>query len=79
MPERGVSVDHSTLNRWVVKYSPQLEDAVHRRKRSVGRSWRMDETSINVTGPWYSLYRAVDKTGQTIDFLLTEQRDERAE
>jgi putative transposase len=78
MRERGVYVDHSTINRWVVKYSPQLEAAFHRRKRSVGRSWRMDETYIIVKGRWYYLYRAVDKTGQTIDFLLTEQRDERA-
>src|SRR5207302_5255432 len=62
----------------VVQYSRQLEEAFHRRKRSVWISWRMDETSIKVKGQWYSLYRAVDKTGQTIDFLLTEQRDEQA-
>jgi putative transposase len=78
MEERGVSVDHATINRWVVKYSPQLDEAFHRHKRSVWRSWRMDETYIKVKGQWYYLYRAVDKTGQTIDFLLTEQRDERA-
>ena len=78
MQERGVSVDHSTVNRWVVKYSPQLEEAFHRRKRSVWLSWRLDETYIRVKGEWKYLYRAVDKTGQTIDFLLTEQRDEHA-
>jgi putative transposase len=78
MLERGVHVDHSTINRWVIKYSPQLEAAFHRRKRLVWVSWRMDETYIKVKGEWYYLYRAVDKTGQTIDFLLTEQRDERA-
>jgi putative transposase len=78
MEERGVSVDHATINRWVLKYSPQLEATFHRRKRSVGRSWRMDETCIRVKGEWRYLYRAVDKHGQTIDFLLTEQRDERA-
>jgi transposase-like protein len=55
-----------------------LEEAFHRRKRPVGVSWRMDETYIRVKGEWRYLYRAVDKTGQTIDFLLTEQRDERA-
>src|SRR5918999_2411211 len=76
--ERGVAVDHATVNRWVVKYSPQLEEAFHRRKRPVWLSWRMDETYIKVKGQWSYLYRAVDKTGQTIDFLLTEQRDERA-
>ena len=64
MQERGVSVDHSTINRWVVQYSPELEAAFHRRKRPVWLSWRMDETSIKVKGRWYYLYRAVDKTGQ---------------
>src|SRR5215813_6001975 len=78
MCERGVHVDHSTINRWVLQYSPPLEEAFHRRKRPVWVSWRMDETYIRVKGQWYDLYRAVDKTGQTIDFLLTEQRDERA-
>jgi len=78
MQERGVSVDHATVNRWVLKYSPPLEEAFHRRKRSVGRSWRMDETYIRVKGQWRCLYRAVDRSGQTIDFLLTEQRDTEA-
>jgi putative transposase len=78
MRERGVPVDHATVNRWVVKYSPPLEAAFHRRKRPVWSSWRMDETYIRVKGQWTYLYRAVDKTGQTIDFLLTTQRDERA-
>jgi putative transposase len=60
MQEHGVFVDHVTVHRWVLKYSPQLEEAFHRPKRPVWLSWRMDET------------------GQTTDFLLTEQRDERA-
>src|SRR2546428_6451727 len=78
MEERGVDVDHSTINRWTIKYSPLLEEAFHRRKRPVWVSWRMDETYIKVMGEWKYLYRAVDKHGQTIDFLLTEQRDEQA-
>jgi putative transposase len=78
MRERGVHVDHSTINRWVIKYSPQLEEAFHHRKRPVGRSWRLDETYIRVKGEWRYLYRAVDKHGQTIDFLLTEHRDQEA-
>ena len=78
MQERGVSVDHATIQRWVVKYSPQLEEAFHRRKRPVWVSWRMDETYMKVKGQWRSLSRAVDKQGQTIDFLLTEHRDEAA-
>src|SRR5215831_13059980 len=78
MEERGVEVDHSTINRWVIRYSPQLEEAFHRRKRAVWVSWRMDETYIKVQGQWRYLYRAVDKHGQTIDFLLTEHRDAEA-
>src|SRR5215471_11082542 len=75
MAERGVEVDHSTINRWVIKYSPPLEEAFHRRKRPVWVSWRMDETYLTMKGEWRYLYRAVDKQGQTIDFLLTEHRD----
>jgi putative transposase len=78
MEERGVEVDHSTMNRWVIQYSPQLEDAFHRRKRPVWTSWRMDETYSKVKGEWRYLYRAVDKYGETIDFLLTEHRDKAA-
>jgi putative transposase len=78
MEERGVEVDHSTINRWVLKYSPQLEEAFHRRKRPVWTSWRMDETYIKVKGEWRYLYCAVDKYGATIDFLLTEHRDKEA-
>jgi putative transposase len=78
MEERGVELDHSTVNRWVIEYSPLLEEALHRRKRPVWVSWRRDETYIKVMGEWKYLYRAVDKYGKTIDFLLTEQRDEQA-
>ena len=78
MQERGGSIDYSTVNRWVIKYSPQLEEAFHHRKRPAGRSGRMDETYIRVKGEWRYLYRAVDKQGQTIDFLLTEQRAQEA-
>ena len=78
MQERGVSVDHSTLNRWVLKYSPEVEKAFCRRQRPVGRSWRLDETYVRIKGKWAYLYRAVDKEGQTVDFLLTPQRDKAA-
>src|SRR5215510_9615791 len=78
MEERGIPVDHATIQRWVVKYSPLLEEAFHRRKRAVWVSWRMDETYIKVKGQWRYLYRAVDKYGQTSDFLLTEHRDTEA-
>jgi transposase-like protein len=56
MDERGVSVDHATINRWVIKYSPQLEEAFHRRKQPVWVSWRLDETYIKVKGEWKYLY-----------------------
>src|ERR687884_2281186 len=65
MLERGVHVDHSTVNRWVIKYSPQLEEAFHRRKRPVWTSWRMDETYIKVKGEWRYFHRPVDKYGET--------------
>ena len=61
-----------------MKYRPLLEEAFHRRKRAVWVSWRMDETDMKVKGAWRYLYRAVEKTGQTIDCLLTEHRDEQA-
>jgi putative transposase len=78
MEERGVSIDHATIQRWVVQYSPPLEETFQRRKRPVWRSWRLDETYITVKGEWRYLDRAVDKPGQTIDVLLTEERDEQA-
>ena len=75
MAERGISVDHSTVHRWALKLLPVLERTFRRCKRPVGRSWRMDETYIRVRGEWKYLYRAVDKAGNTIDFLLRAHRD----
>ena len=70
MGERGVTVDHATLNRWVIKYAPEVEKQFRRRQRPVGRSWRIDETYVKIKGKSAYLYRAVDKEGHTIDFLL---------
>ncbi|WP_423063547.1 IS6 family transposase [Candidiatus Paracoxiella cheracis] len=79
MLERGVNVDHSTINRWVIKYAPLLEAEFRKKHKSpVGGSWRMHETYIKVKGDWHYLYRAVDKEGNTIDFLLSKQRDKQA-
>ncbi|MBP0596219.1 IS6 family transposase [Paraburkholderia sp. LEh10] len=78
MAERGVSVDHSTVHRWAVKLLPVLEKTFRLRKRPDGKSWRMDETYIRVKGEWRYLYRAVDKDGNTIDFLLRAHRDKTA-
>jgi len=79
MLERGIKVDHSTINRWVIHYSPLLENEFSKiYKRKTGSSWRMDETYIKIKGVWCYLYRAVDKSGDTIDFMLSEKRDESA-
>ncbi len=76
--ERGITVDHTTINRWVITYAPQLEALHRKQKPAVKTSWRMDETYIKVKGRDYYLYRAVDKEGNTIDFPLTKKRDKKA-
>jgi putative transposase len=78
MAERGVSVDHSPVRRWAIKLLPVLEKAFRRRKHLVCKNWRVDETYIKVKGHWKYLYRAVDKVGNTIDFLLRAHRDKAA-
>ena len=78
MQERGVFVDHTTVHRWATKMLPVLAAIVRRRKRAVGRSWSLDETYIKVSCEWKYLYRAVDKCGDTVDFLLTAKRGKAA-
>ena len=78
MQERGVVVDHSSINRWAIRFLPLLEKMFRHHKRPVGGSWRMDETYILIQGAWKYLYRAVDKAGHTVDFLLTATRDQEA-
>ena len=78
MGERNVDLDHSTIQKWVVRYAPDLEQAFRCRKKFTGISWRMDETYIKVAGKWVYLYRAVDKSGETIDFMLSEKQDRKA-
>jgi len=75
MQERGVFVDHSTVHRWAIKMLPVLAAIFGKRKCPVGRSWRMDDTYIKVSGQWKHLYRAVDRAGDTVYFLLTAKRD----
>jgi putative transposase len=78
MGERGVKVDHATLNRWVMDYSPLIAAEAKKYKRTVTMSWRMDETYVKVRGQWFYLYRAIDKFGNTVDFMLSEHRDQAA-
>ncbi|MDX8355876.1 IS6 family transposase [Cognatiyoonia sp. IB215182] len=78
MAERGVTADHATLNRWVVRYSPEVARIAQKRKAKTAVSWRMDETYVNVRGEWVYLFRAIDREGQTLDFMLSEKRDTKA-
>ena len=78
MQERGLSVDHSTIHRWVLQYGPELDKRCRPHLRPTNDSWRVDETYINVRGQWKYLYRAVDSSGQTLDFLLSAKRDAKA-
>ena len=75
MAERGISVDHSTIHRWVVHFSPLLLERFNRRKRAVTGKWHADETYIKVRGQWMYLYRAIDSVGDTVEFFFSEHRD----
>jgi transposase, IS6 family len=75
MVERNLSVDHVTIWRWVQRYAPELHRRCRPELRMTNRSWRVDETYLRVAGRWTYLYRAVDSTGATIDFLLSPNRD----
>jgi transposase-like protein len=75
MAERGIALTHTTILRWVQRYVPEFEKRWTKYSRPVGGSWRCDETYIKVKGGWTYLYRAVDKQGRTVDFLLSERRD----
>jgi transposase-like protein len=75
MGERGIEIAHTTILRWVQYYTPEFEKRWNRYARTVGGSWRMDETYVRVKGEWMYLYRAVDKVGKTVDFYLSRKRD----
>src|SRR3954452_23829400 len=78
LADRGVAVDHTTMYRWVQCFAPELEKRMRRHLRPCRGPWHVDETYIRVSGQWRYLYRAVDGTGQTIDFLLGAKRDKQA-
>ena len=75
MAERGLSVDHVTIWRWVQRFAPVLNQRIRREMRRPNRSWRVDETYVRVAGSWAYLYRAVDSAGETIEFMLSPKRD----
>ncbi|MGG0726900.1 IS6 family transposase [Bacillus paramycoides] len=78
MEERGLSLAHTTIMRWVHQYGPELDKRVRRHLKSTNDSWRVDETYVKVKGQWMYLYRAVDSKGNTIDSHLSKTRDHRA-
>jgi len=78
MEERGLSMAHTTIMRWVHQYSPELDERVRSHLKSTNDSWRVDETYVKIKGQWMYVYRAVDSEGNTIDFYLSESRDKRA-
>ena len=73
--ERGLKADHTTIWRWVQRYGPELEQRLRRHLKPTNKSWRVDETYVRVKGGWCYLYRAIDSTGATIDFVLSALRD----
>jgi transposase-like protein len=75
LAERGLSVDHVTVWRWVQRYAPELDRRLRKRLKTINDSWRVDETYVRVKGKWVYLYWAVDSTGAMIDFLLSAKRD----
>ena len=75
LEERGLEADHTTVWRWVQRYSPELEQRLRRYLKPTNKSWRVDETYVRVKGRWCYLYRAIDSAGATIDFLLSALRD----
>lgn len=78
MMERGLSVDHTTIYRWVMIYAPEIDKRSRNYLKPTNDSWRVDETYIKVKGQWKYLYRAVDSNGNTLDFMLSAKRDHQA-
>jgi transposase-like protein len=78
LTERGVEVDHVTIYRWVLRFTPLLVDAARPRRHRVGDRWQVDETYVKVAGQWRYVYRAIDQFGQVVDVLVSPRRDAKA-
>ena len=78
MSERGLSIHHTTIFRWVQNFAPEIDKRSRLHLKKTNDSWRVDKTYVKVRGQWMYLYRAVDSKGQTIDFLLNQTRSTRA-
>jgi transposase-like protein len=76
--ERNLSVERSTICRWVHEYAPELEKRVKAHLNKTNDSWKLDETYIKVKGKWHYLYRAIDKCGQTLDWMLSRYRNKKS-
>ena len=71
MAERGITMDHWTVHRWVLHFGPKLLERFNRRKRQIPRKWNLDETYVKVKGEWFYLYRAIDSHGDTVEFYFS--------
>ena len=78
LAERGIQVDHVTIYRWVLRFTPLLADAARPCRHRVGDQWSVDETYVKVAGQWRYVYRAIDQFGQVIDVFISPQRDTKA-
>jgi transposase-like protein len=78
LAERGVGVDHVTVYRWVLRFTPLLADAARPCRHRVGDRWQVDETYVKVAGRWRYVYRAIDQFGQVIDVFVSSRRDAKA-
>ena len=78
LAERGVEVDHVTIYRWVLRFTPLLAEAARPCRHRVGGRWFVDETYVRVAGRWRYVYRAIDQFGQVIDVYVSPRRDAKA-
>ncbi len=79
MAERGLSISHTTIMRWVHQYAPELNKRILRYLKQTNDSWRVGETYIKIKGQWIYVYRAVDSKGNTINFFLSKTRNQKAQ